>query len=197
VTLPIPLPEIRRTLTVRPAEHEVFLGFNSDWHAAAFTDWLIETGMEAFRVWAEQNRGDYGRTGAIMNDVSATDGATDVARQILEQAAADVCMYCGDRAVGWEAANGPNSAGNWIHANLNYSPPQVVLCAASAIHVRKHFSGAVDVLAATIRAHADEAVREVEKKIEAARQEGYRAGFKQGVEDQMERERELREGKRW
>ena len=55
----IPLPSMDQQVVVRPAEHEVFLGFNCDWQAAAFSDWLIETGMEAFRAWAEQNREEY------------------------------------------------------------------------------------------------------------------------------------------
>ena len=55
----IPLPTISRTVTARPAEHEVFLAFNSDWQAAAFEDWLIETGMEVFRAWAKKHREEY------------------------------------------------------------------------------------------------------------------------------------------
>lgn len=63
----------------------------------------------------------------------------------LSEAARDVCMYCGGRAPGWKPAEGPNSAGNWIHhkADTNERPSDVkrdpVLCAASSVHARLNY----------------------------------------------------------
>lgn len=37
-------------------EHEVYLAFNSDWHAAAFMEWLHEEGFDAFVAWSEEHR---------------------------------------------------------------------------------------------------------------------------------------------
>lgn len=51
----IPFPEDRREVEAHlsVAEHEIYLSFNSDWHAAAFMDWLHESGFDKFKKWAE------------------------------------------------------------------------------------------------------------------------------------------------
>lgn len=56
----------------------------------------------------------------------------EAVREVLRQAAMDVCMYCGDRAIGYGPACGPNEARNYWHGN----GAQIVLCAATAIHHR-------------------------------------------------------------
>jgi hypothetical protein len=56
----------------------------------------------------------------------------------LAEAARDVCMYCGGRAPGWLAAEGPNVAGNWTHSKgpITGGVGPTVLCAASSIRAR-------------------------------------------------------------
>ena len=51
--------------------------------------------------------------------------------------AEDVCMYCGERALGYELAEGPNEAGNWVHKPK--SGGAAMLCKATAIHSRMRF----------------------------------------------------------
>lgn len=57
----IPFPEDKRVVQARlsVAEHEVYLAFNSDWHAAAFMDWLHERGFHEFTLWAEGHKERY------------------------------------------------------------------------------------------------------------------------------------------
>jgi hypothetical protein len=63
----------------------------------------------------------------------------EVRRREREACIRDVCMYCGGRAPGWEAAEGPNLAGNWTHEHG--TSDQTVLCAASSIRARARFNG--------------------------------------------------------
>ena len=64
--------------------------------------------------------------------------------QALRDACGDVCMYCGHRAPGYTDAEGPNAAGNYVHADMIVStsvyPESLerrrVLCVASSIWQR-------------------------------------------------------------
>ena len=53
----------------------------------------------------------------------------------LREAAKDVCMYCGGRALGKRTVSGPNQAGNYIHADPS-TTGRDALCMASAIYSR-------------------------------------------------------------
>jgi hypothetical protein len=50
---------VKDAVEVRPAEHEIFLSFNSDWQAEAFSDWLEIEGMTQFAKWLESRRQNY------------------------------------------------------------------------------------------------------------------------------------------
>ena len=54
-----------------------------------------------------------------------------------KKCARDVCMYCGQRAIGYAAATGPNEAGNYVHHPIGGGAP--MLCRAAAILARDAF----------------------------------------------------------
>lgn len=77
----------------------------------------------------------------VRSDLLAT-ARGEIRTAALLQASKDVCMYCDGRAPGYEAATGPNNAGNYTHEAKNKAQlvatgaKGIVLCAASTIHAR-------------------------------------------------------------
>ncbi len=70
------------------------------------------------------------------NEQSRIDGFLQEER---DKCKADVCMYCGGRAKGYDRTpKGPNSAGNWEHDSVR-GPAGLdsALCRASAIFSRE------------------------------------------------------------
>lgn len=82
----------------------------------------------------------------ILEDKDRLDAIVKIARAMarydaLQQAARDVCMYCGGRALGFGEPLGPNGAGNWTHASAR-STGRPVLCLASSIYSRMRYERA-------------------------------------------------------
>lgn len=74
---------------------------------------------------------------------SETDRIKVLLRVERLKCAADVCMYCGGRALTHERKPvGPNSAGNWTHVTKPGADYKTVMCLASAIFARERFEKA-------------------------------------------------------
>lgn len=71
---------------------------------------------------------------ALLSDLVAAEIRRDERRKTLLASCRDICMYCGGRALGYTLRpDGPNSAGNFIHASFKYQP---IMCVASALWSR-------------------------------------------------------------
>lgn len=62
----------------------------------------------------------------------------EIRRRALIDAAEDVCMYCGDRAKGYNTARKNKGSGNYVHDEKD-SNDRLVLCLANAIWKRLEF----------------------------------------------------------